>query len=221
MYNRECNVVYLGSCEYKEAYAYQRQLICKRMGYKIPDTIILLHHPPVLTIGREGTRGHILVSPGVLRREGILVYDTDREGDITYHGPGQLVGYPILDLKQHDGGIRRVIQNCEEVFIRVLRDLGLIGVRMDNYPGVWFGEENICAIGFGVSSGVTYHGFAFNVNTNLKHFGYITPCGRTGKGVTSLEKIFGRKIDEEDVRHKVVRHFGEVFHLKMSNTLSE
>lgn len=217
--NRGFKVVYLGCCEYPEASAYQRQLICKRLGYKIDDTLILLHHPPVITIGRDGTRGHILAAPEVLRREGILVYETDRGGDITYHGPGQLVGYPILDLRQHGGSVRRIIYNYEEIFIRVLREFGLIGSRHDNYPGVWFGGENICAVGVGVSNGVVYHGFAFNINTNLRHFSYITPCGITGKGVTSLQKIFGREIDEDEVRQKTVRYFGEVFHLEMDKII--
>ncbi len=218
---RECNVVYLGSCDYQEAYAYQRQLICKRMGYKIPDTLVLLYHPPILTIGRKGARGHILAPPEVLRKEGILVYETDRSGDITYHGPGQLVAYPILDLKQHAGDELWLMSCYEDVIIRVLKDFNLNGLRMDKCTGVWVEGKKICSIGIAINNWVSYHGFALNINVNLDHFRYIAPYGKAGEIVTSLQNMLGREIDEENVRDRVVRRFGEVFGLKMSSALAD
>ncbi|GBF32234.1 octanoate-protein-N-octanoyltransferase [Desulfocucumis palustris] len=218
---RKCNVVYLGCCDYQEAYSYQRQLICKRMGYKIPDTLVLLYHPPILTIGRKGARGHILVEPEVLRREGILVYETDRSGDITYHGPGQLLAYPILDLKQHVKDERWLVNNYEEVVIRLLKDYSLSGYRRDKCPGVWVGNRKISTLGIAISNWISYHGFALNINTNLNHFSYIDPCGKSDQGVTSLEKERGAPVDEEEVRERVIWHFGQVFNLEMLNYLDK
>jgi lipoyl(octanoyl) transferase len=217
---RKCNVVYLGSCDYQEAFAYQRQLICKRMGYKIPDTLVLLQHPPILTIGRQGARGHILALPEVLRREGILVYESDRGGDINYHGPGQLVAYPILDLRQHVKDEQWLIYNYQEVIIRVLGDFKLSGSRLERCADVWVKGKKICSIGIAINNWVSYHGFALNINANLEHFKYIAPCGETGEITTSLQNLLGRDIDEEKVRDSVVRYFGEVFDLEMSSALN-
>lgn len=212
---RECRVVSLGMCDYQEAYQLQKQLLCRRIGGKIPDTLVLLQHPPVFTIGRKGTRKNILAGNEVLYREGILVYNTDRGGDITYHGPGQIVGYPILDLNLHGRDVHRVINMYEEVVIRLLAGYGLKGSRLTEHPGVWVDHEKICAIGIGISNWVTYHGFALNVNTNLEHFRYIIPCGITGRGVTSMARILGRGVDETSVAGELVRIFGRVFDLQM------
>lgn len=218
---RECRVVDLGRCDYQEAYLLQKQLLCRRIGGKIPDTLILLQHPPVFTIGRKGTRKNILVSNEVLYREGILVYNTDRGGDITYHGPGQIVGYPILDLNLHGRDVRRVIKMYEEVIIRLLAYYGLKGSRLLDHPGVWIKHEKVCAIGIGISNWVSYHGFALNVNTNLTHFGYIIPCGITGRGVTSMARILGRDVDEAGVAGELVKLFGQVFDLEMKHQTLE
>lgn len=212
---RECRVLNLGLCDYQEAYAIQKQLLCRRIEKSIPDALVLLQHPPVFTIGRKGCRKNILVSSDILYREGIEVYETDRGGDITYHGPGQIVGYPILDLNQHGKDVHRAINLYEEVIIRLLVRYRLNGYRIARYPGIWVDNEKICALGIGVSNWVTYHGFALNVNTDLSHFGYITPCGITDRGVTSMKRAIGRNIDENAVAGDLVQLFGEVFDLVM------
>lgn len=212
---RECGVVQLGCCDYQEACSLQKKLLKLRIGRKIPDTLVILQHPPVYTIGRKGGRKNILVGPDVLSREGITVCETDRGGDITYHGPGQIVGYPILDLNQHGRDVHRLIRLYEEVVIRLLEGYGIQGCRVPEYPGVWVGSEKICAIGIGVSNWVTFHGFALNVNTNLVHFSFITPCGINGRGVTSMERILGGKADESAVAGELAGIFGRVFDLEM------
>ncbi|MHB8158044.1 MAG: lipoyl(octanoyl) transferase LipB, partial [Desulfocucumaceae bacterium] len=197
--SRKCRVMRLGLCDYQEACQLQKQLLRRRIDKEIPDTLVLLQHPPVFTIGRRGSRGNILVGPDVLGREGIAVYNADRGGDVTYHGPGQLVGYPVMDLSQHGTDVLRIIQSYEEVIIKLLGRYGLLGQRVVDYPGVWVGGEKVCAVGIGVSNWVSYHGFALNINTNLSHFGYIVPCGIKGRGVTSLGKITGKTVDEAGV----------------------
>lgn len=218
---RDCSVVCLGQCDYQEAYQLQKQLLCRRIGKRIPDTLILLQHPPVITVGRKGARRNILVDNEVLCREGIPVYNTDRGGDITYHGPGQIVGYPILDLNRHGRDVHKVIYMFEEVIIRLLAGCGIEGTRLPDYPGVWVGSEKICAIGIGISNWVTYHGFALNVNTNLAHFSFITPCGIPDRGVTSMARLLGRPVDELDVAEDLVKIFGMVFNLQMKRDTLE
>lgn len=213
---RECRVLNLGLCDYQEAYALQKQLLCRRIEKSIPDTLVLLQHPPVFTIGRKGSRKNILVNSDILYREGIEVYETDRGGDITYHGPGQIVVYPILDLNQHSKDVHRAINLYEEVIIRLLARHSLKGYRIAQYPGIWVENKKICALGIGLSNWVTYHGFALNVNTDLSHFGYITPCGITDRGVTSMKRAIGRNVDENAVAGDLVQLFGEVFNLVMS-----
>lgn len=212
---RECRVVYLGRCEYKEAHLLQKQLLGRRIGQKIPDTLLILQHHPVITLGRRGDRGNILAGGEILQREGIPVYSTDRGGDVTYHGPGQIVGYPVLDLRQHGGDVHRLIQMYEEVIIGLLSGYGLEGGRLAGRPGVWVGDQKICAVGIGISNWVTFHGFALNVNTNLEHFSYITPCGIPGRGVTSMHRLLGREVDETAVADGLVESFGRVFGLEM------
>lgn len=212
---RDCRVVYLGQCDYQEAYQLQKQFLCRRIGGRIPDTLILLQHPPVITVGRKGARRNILVDNEVLHREGIPVYNTDRGGDITYHGPGQIVGYPILDLNQHGRDVHKVIYMFEDVIIGLLAGYGIEGTRTPDYPGVWVGSEKICAIGIAVSNWVTYHGFALNVNTNLTHFSYITPCGISDRGVSSMARLLGGPVDEVKVAEDLVKIFGLVFNLEM------
>lgn len=216
---RECRVIYLGQCEYREACKLQKQLLCRRIGRRIPDVLLVLQHPPVITIGRKGKRANILADPEVLCREGIMICDTDRGGDITYHGPGQLVVYPILDLNLHGRDVHRVIYLYEEVVIRVLAGYGLESRRLPGYPGVWVGNNKICAVGIGVSNWVTYHGFALNVRTNLAHFDYIRPCGITGRGVTSLGREQAGEVDETVVAGDLVRSFGRVFDLEMKDMM--
>lgn len=212
---RECRVIQLGCCGYQEAFRLQKLLLSRRIARKIPDTLLLLQHPPVYTIGRRGASKNILAGAEVLAREGIQVFETDRGGDITYHGPGQIVGYPILDLNQHGRDVHRVIDLYEEVVINLLKGYGIEGYRLPGHPGVWSGGEKICAIGIGVSNWVAFHGFALNVNINLEHFSFIIPCGIAGRGVTSMEKILGYKVEESAASVELAGIFGRVFKLEM------
>lgn len=218
---RECRVAYLGRCDYPEAYRLQKMLVSRRIGGEIPDTLLLLQHHPVITTGRKGDGGNILAGSQILRREGIPVYNTDRGGDVTYHGPGQIVGYPVLDLNMHGRDVHRIINMYEDVIISLLKSFGLEGSRLQGYPGVWAGDEKICSIGIGISNWVTYHGFALNVNTNLNHFSYIRPCGISGRGVTSMKELLEREVDEMDVADKLVKVFGRVFGLEMKQHILE
>lgn len=210
-----CLYYFYDHCSFPEAYDLQMQLVQQRVRDEIPDTLLLLTHLPVYTIGRAGSRENILVADEVLAREGLTVYETDRGGDITYHGPGQLVAYPILDLQQHGKDLHKLLNQYEETVIRVLREYGIDGARISEYPGVWVGQEKICALGIGVTNWVSYHGWALNINPDMKHFSYITPCGIQGKKTTSLKNILGRDISLADITSRIVRHFGEVFSLQM------
>lgn len=207
-----CRLLDLGTREYAQTLQLQRDLVQRRYRQEIPDTLILVEHEPVLTIGRAGSKSNILVPQEVLAREGISVYEVERGGDITYHGPGQLVGYPILDLDQHQRDLHWVLRSYEEVLIRCLQDdFGIPARRIKGYPGVWVGDKKIAAIGVAVSKWVTYHGFAFNVEPQMEHFRLINPCGITDKGVTSLAQLLGRSISLAEVKEPLLKHFADVF----------
>ena len=210
-----CHYHFLGQCAYKEAYALQMRLLKERSEGIIPDTLLLMTHPPVYTIGRSGTRKHILVPDSVLENEGLTVHEVDRGGDITYHGPGQLVGYPILDLRQHGKDLHMLHYQYEEVIIRVLRKYDVEAGRIPEYPGVWIDEKKIGTLGIGVSNWISYHGWALNVDPDMSHFSFITPCGIPGKGITSLRDILGRTISMVEVVEQIVLNFGIVFNLEM------
>jgi len=207
------NVCYLEKVEYQEALSIQESIWSLRVEKKIGDTLLLLEHPHVITIGRRGSRKNILVSQEFLEKMGVKVFEVSRGGDVTYHGPGQLVGYPIFDLALTDRDIKKFVYLLEEVFIRLLKDqFGKEAHRDENkYTGVWVGNDKIVAIGIAVKKWVTMHGFAFNVNTNLEHFSWIVPCGLKDRGVTSLERLIGSTIRFEDVVDKVQTYFGKVF----------
>jgi len=201
-----------GEVEYHTAWAMQRDLVRQRSAGEAGDTLMLLSHPHTYTLGRATVPGHILVSPATLAEQGVAVIESDRGGDITYHGPGQIVGYPILKLSRHGGDIIRYLRNLEAVIIRVLTSYGLRGERVDGLTGVWVGDEKVCAIGVKMSaSGITHHGFALNVSTDLRFFGQIIPCGIVDKGVTSLEKLLGTTAPHAEVEQRIVGAFGEVF----------
>lgn len=207
------NVCYLGEVEYQEALSIQESIWKLRVEKKIGDTLLLLEHPPVITIGRRGSKKNILVSEEFLEKIGVKVFEVSRGGDVTYHGPGQLVGYPIFDLALTDRDIKKFVYLLEEVFIRLLKDQFEIEARKDEdkYTGVWVENSKMVAIGIAVKKWVTMHGFAFNVNTNLEHFSWIVPCGLKDRGVTSLERLIGKTIPFEDVVDKVQTYFGKVF----------
>jgi len=196
----------LGLVPYEEAWALQNRLADGRRAGIAPDTLILLEHPHTYTIGRRGTRDHVYLSEEELTRRGITCLDVDRGGDVTYHGPGQLVGYPILDLgPQPDVG--RYLRNLEGCLIDVLADFGIVAGRLEGYTGVWLGDRKIAAIGVKVSQGVTTHGFALNVSTDLSLFTHILACGIPDKGVTSMAVELGTVPAMSDVEDAVVAHF--------------
>ena len=207
-----CWAYSLGVVGYAEALRLQDRLLRDRLAGDVPDVILFLQHSPVLTIGSSGGEQNIIVSRDTLADEGIDVFHTDRGGSITYHGPGQLVGYPLFNLKANGKDIHRYVRNLEEVIIRTLGDFSIVGHRESKYPGVWVGREKICAVGIRiVHPWCTKHGFALNVNNDLKYFSYIYPCGLTDIGVTSLSQLLGYELRLEDVITLILKHFSQVF----------
>ena len=200
----------LGLVPYPEAWALQYRLADARRAGLAPDTLVLLEHPHTYTIGRSGTRDHVFLTEAELAARGITCLDVDRGGDVTYHGPGQLVGYPIFDLgPQPDVG--RYLRNLEDCLIETLADFGIAAGRLSGYTGVWIGDRKIAAIGVKVSQGVTTHGFALNVSTDLSLFTHILPCGISDKGVTSMALEVGRSPAMTEVEDRVVAHFSNRF----------
>jgi len=193
---RICGVVDWGEQPYAPACAWQKELVARRLAGDVPDLLILCAHPPVITLGRNARRENLRLPEAELARRGVEVHETDRGGDVTYHGPGQLVGYPILDLREHRKDVVWYVRSLEEVLIRAAAEFGVAAARKaapaskrQFYTGVWVGEEKLAAIGVHLSRWVTSHGFAFNVTTDLSHFDFIVPCGLACKGVTSLRAI--------------------------------
>jgi lipoyl(octanoyl) transferase len=214
---RAFDVRRLGRVGYGEGLELQARLVDERRSGAIGDTLLLLEHPPVITLGvkTRGGRANIVATPEALAAEGVEVFETGRGGDITYHGPGQLVGYPILDLKPDRCDVHRYVRDIEEALIVALREFGIEGRRVEGRTGVWVGpagrEEKIAAIGVRISRWITSHGFALNVSTNLKHFRLIVPCGIADRGVTSVERVLGRSIPMADVEDAAVRGFETAF----------
>jgi lipoyl(octanoyl) transferase len=210
---REIAVRRLGVVPYAEALAMQRALVEERRAGRVPDLLLILQHPPVITLGvrPDASRENIVATAERLAELGVQVHETGRGGDVTYHGPGQIVGYPILDLKPDRCDVHRYVRDLEEVMIRVCADYGLTAGRIRGLTGAWVGAEKIGAIGVRISRWVTSHGFAFNVSTNLDHFRLIVPCGIADRGVTSLERATGRTLRIEDVESAFVRRFADVF----------
>lgn len=201
----------MGLVEYGEAFRLQRAIAAAREEGVLSDLLITLEHPPVLTLGRRADRANVLVPTESLRREGVAVYESTRGGDVTYHGPGQLVGYPILGLRDLGLGASAYVHALERVIIDLLWRLGLKGRQDPNYIGVWVGDEKVAAIGVAISRGITTHGFALNVDPNLSHFQLINPCGITEKGVTSLARLMGRPMDMAEIRPLLVESFAGAF----------
>lgn len=210
----DLNIIKLGIIPYKEALQIQESLQLLRIKDKINDTLLLLEHPPVITLGRRGKYSNIKISESILKKDNIEVFEVNRGGDVTYHGPGQLVGYIFFDLRNHGRDIKKLIWKIQEVFIRLLRDYKVESFRDDNiYTGVWIGNSKITAIGIAINHWITMHGFSFNINTNLNHYNWINPCCILNKQVTSLEKIIGEKQDFNEVTDKVIYHFLEIFEM--------
>ena len=209
---RPLEVRRLGLVPYADGLELQRRLVEDRKADRIPDTLLLLQHPHVLTIGvKKDGRSHILASPDRLTSLGVDVFETGRGGDVTYHGPGQLVGYPILDLNPDRRDVHRYVRDLEEVMIRVCAEYGLEAGRVKGFSGAWVLDEKIGAIGVRISRWVTSHGFAFNVTTDVDFFNLIVPCGIADKGVTALASKLGRAPAMAEVEDRFVSQFAAVF----------
>jgi lipoyl(octanoyl) transferase len=209
----------LGLVPYADGLELQRRLVEERKADQIPDTLLLLQHPHVVTIGvKKDGRQHILASPDRLASLGVDVFETGRGGDVTYHGPGQLVGYPILDLNPDRRDVHKYVRDLEEVMIRVCADYGLTAGRVKGFSGAWIGDEKIGAIGVRISRWITSHGFAFNVTTDVDFFNLIVPCGIADKGVTSLASKLDRAVDMTEVEDRFVAHFTAVLAQKTAAT---
>lgn len=204
-------VIEAGSVPYGEAVALQERIRAARRAGRVPDVLLLLEHPPVITLGRASHDENLLVSPELLRSRGVELYEAARGGDVTYHGPGQLVGYPIFHLEDHGRDVHRFLRNVEEALIRTLAGYGLEGSRTAGQTGVWVGNDKVAAIGIGVRQWVTWHGFALNISTDMDAFRLIVPCGIRDRGVTSLERVLGHPVDPAEVTSRVIRSFEEVF----------
>lgn len=211
----KCRVLDLGLISYEKAYYLQKKLHEFRREGRIDDVLILLEHEPVVTMGRGGKRDNILVSDELLQSKGIRVFEIDRGGDVTLHCPGQLVGYPILDLRIHGKNIHKYLRNLEEVIIRSLKVYGIDGQRIENHTGVWVGGRKIASIGIGIKGWVTFHGFSLNINSDLSYFSLIRPCGFESRTVTSMNEILGRVVEPKYFRHRLIEQFAEVFNIKM------
>jgi lipoyl(octanoyl) transferase len=201
----------LGRIPYADGLELQARLVSERQQQAIPDTLLLLEHEPVVTLGRNARRENLLLSNDELRRRGIEVFETGRGGDVTYHGPGQVVGYPILDLSPDRRDVHRYVRDLEEVMIRTCTDYGVAAGRVAGLTGTWVGADKIGAIGVRIARWVTSHGFAFNVGTDLSPFGLIVPCGIRERGVTSLAQLLGRPVDLAESMDRLMAHFAAVF----------
>jgi len=210
---KNCLTVDLGLLGYAEAYALQKRVVAARKGGAIEDVLLLCEHAHVITLGRSGKRDNLLASEHVLRQKGVEFHATDRGGDITYHGPGQTVGYPILNL----GAIRRdvvwYVRMLEEAMIRATEEFGITAERVAGKTGST--EEKLAAIGVRISRWVTSHGFAYNVSTDLRNFDLIVPCGIADRKATSLEKLLGRKVEEKEAGPRIAKHLGKLLGLEM------
>lgn len=214
---RKIEVRRLGRVPYDAGLQLQQQLVEDRRAGRVGDTLLLLEHPPVITLGVK-TRGrstNIVASPGVLEEAGVEVFETGRGGDVTYHGPGQLVGYPIFDLNPDRRDVHRYVRDLEEALILAVRRFGVEAGRVPGLTGVWVGEsgreEKLAAIGVRISRWITSHGFALNVSPDLRHFELIVPCGIADRGVTSLSRLLGRDVPMADVEDAVEASFRQVF----------
>jgi lipoyl(octanoyl) transferase len=225
---REVVLQDLGIQPYKQVWNYQEELLqqkikAKRSNESKHDYLLFVEHPPVYTLGKNGKEKNLLINEADLIRKGIEFYHINRGGDITFHGPQQLVGYPILDLDNYKTDLGWYLRSLEEVIILTMQEYGLNGERSKGETGVWIDtavkgrERKICAMGIRCSRWVTMHGFAFNVNVDLDYFNFITPCGIQNKKVTSLEQELGKKISMDEVKEKLVKNFEKVFEVKIKN----
>ena len=210
-------IINTGLSDYRKIWDLQKKLFGQVVRSRSQNYLIITEHNPVITIGKSGNLNHIITDLAYLESNGIDVIEIDRGGDITFHGPGQLVGYPILDLLQFRQDVHWYLRNIEEVIIGTLKDLLIHGIRIPGLTGVWVGEKKICAIGIKVTRWVTMHGFALNITTNLDYFKHIIPCGIMDMGVTSVLEEIGNNIDIKDVITSLNSHFEKIFGIKIKN----
>jgi lipoyl(octanoyl) transferase len=210
---RVLDVRKLGLVSYEDALALQRSLVDDRRAGRIGDTLLLLEHPHVITLGVRGGRSHVLATAEVLAARGVEIHETGRGGDVTYHGPGQIVGYPILDLNPDRRDVHQYVRDLEEVLIRTAADFGMAAGRVSGLTGVWVGDEKLAAIGVRIARWITSHGFALNVTTDLDYFSLIVPCGIADRGVTSMSRLLGRPVELDKVQERIASHFSNVFQL--------
>jgi lipoyl(octanoyl) transferase len=210
----KCTVLELGQIDYASTLEWQQRIVTERKAGLGEDHLLLLEHPHVITLGRNGKMENLLAGDDILDRAGISFFPTDRGGDVTYHGPGQLVGYPIVDLREWKRDVGAYVRAIEQTIIDTLADYGIAAGRIPKFTGVWVGERKIAAIGVHISRWVTSHGFALNVSTDLSYFQYIVPCGLT-KPVTSMAAL-GVKATVEEVGRALAAHFGRIFDREMT-----
>jgi len=211
----KCTFYKLGLIDYEEAYDLQKRFWAEKTAGKEDDTLLLLEHKPTLTLGKSGKLKNLLIERDELADKKIPLYFTDRGGDITYHGPGQLVAYPIVDLRKRGKDIHRYISNLQEAVIGTLADFSIVGEKDQKHVGVWVGKDKVCAIGVAVHQWITMHGLALNVDPDLNSFSLITPCGIVGRGVTSMAKLGESAPSMEEVTIRFIAHFSRVFSLPM------
>ena len=210
-----CEYRDLGRMPYARAFSLQQDFVARRTSGAIPDQLLFVEHPPVITLGRNARSGNVLLSEAELERRGIEVHATDRGGDVTYHGPGQIVGYPILDLRFWKRDVGAYVRALEQVMINAVRPFGVRADRVEGCTGCWVGDAKLGAIGVHISRWVTSHGFALNLSPELEHFSYIVPCG-IDKPVTSVEQLTGQAPEREEVVGLLIESFGRVFRRRMS-----
>ncbi len=217
---KTCLTIDLGLMGYAEAWKLQERLVAARKTGLMDDVLLLCEHPHVITLGRNGKREHLLASDHLLRQMNVAFHVANRGGDITYHGPGQIVGYPILNLAAIRRDVVWYVRRLEEAMIRATGDFGIEAGRVEGKTGVWVkapdgNEEKLAAIGVHISRWITSHGFAYNVATDLRYFDLIVPCGIPDRRPTSLEKLLGRTVDRAEAAERILKHFGKVFELQM------
>jgi lipoyl(octanoyl) transferase len=219
---RELEIRRLGVIPYAAANELQAALVEERRAGQTPDLLLLLEHPHVITLGvkADAARSHLIATPDVLASRQVEVHESGRGGDITYHGPGQLVGYPILDLRPDRCDVHKYVRDLEEVMIRTAGDFGLQGSRITGLSGAWIGADKVGAIGVRISRWITSHGFALNVTTDLDFFRLIVPCGIESGGVTSLSRASGRRVSMSDAEASIVRNFAAVFNRKVAEAIA-
>lgn len=201
----------LGTVGYEEAHALQKELQAKRIAGEIPDTVLMLEHDPVVTLGRSAKEQHVLAAPGTLQEKGVAVHEVGRGGDVTYHGPGQLVVYPIIDLKPNRRDVRKYVWSLEETMIRTCADFDLVASRIEGLNGTWIEDRKVGAVGVRISRWVTMHGLALNANTDLSRFDLIVPCGIQDKRVTSISSELERQVDVDQLMQPLAKNFAALY----------